>query len=288
MKLTWDDDDPTRMAVTRRKLTKEEIEENDFRAYIASSSEADSDAGTGEDDASRRKSKKLKERERMRALLLGGDDGPAEDLPEGWGGTTEDHSGEMEITFTPGLSEANNRKSGEDETTLERYLKKQKERREKRKEARAGKSNKEEVEDGGEAPSTNAPDDFFDTEADIPQDPSRKASKPKISPAEPSLPELKPSLPISNNKASAGESNHFDMRAVMKAEKEKRAGKKFKRKSKGENLEDEKEDGRGFEINVKDNRFAALHDEAEFAIDPSNPQYVSASFHVRCQLTTLF
>ncbi len=33
-----DDDDPERNHITRRALTKKEIEENDFRAYIANTS----------------------------------------------------------------------------------------------------------------------------------------------------------------------------------------------------------------------------------------------------------
>ena len=41
MKLTWDEDDPERRQFTRRVLTKEDIENNNFRAYIASSSESD-------------------------------------------------------------------------------------------------------------------------------------------------------------------------------------------------------------------------------------------------------
>ena len=44
VKLTWDEDEPERTQVTRRALTRKEIEENDFRAYIASSSDSEEDA----------------------------------------------------------------------------------------------------------------------------------------------------------------------------------------------------------------------------------------------------
>ena len=46
VKLTWDEDEPERALVTKRVLSRKEIEENDFRAYIASSSESESDDDT--------------------------------------------------------------------------------------------------------------------------------------------------------------------------------------------------------------------------------------------------
>ncbi|KAH0826923.1 hypothetical protein J3R83DRAFT_4516 [Lanmaoa asiatica] len=49
VKLTWDEDDPERNHIFRRPLTKKEIEEADFRAYIASSSSSeDEDGNEGE------------------------------------------------------------------------------------------------------------------------------------------------------------------------------------------------------------------------------------------------
>ena len=47
VKLKWDEDDPERTKVLRRALTKKEIEEDDYRAYIAS----DSEESAAEDDA---------------------------------------------------------------------------------------------------------------------------------------------------------------------------------------------------------------------------------------------
>jgi len=44
VKLTWDEDDPERTLVTRRALSRKEIEENDFRAYLASSSDTEAEA----------------------------------------------------------------------------------------------------------------------------------------------------------------------------------------------------------------------------------------------------
>ena len=67
------------------------------------------------------------------------------------------------------------------------------------------------------------------------------------------------------------------MKEVLRAEKlakSKGKGKRKGKKGKDEEVEGEAEDGRGFTMNVMDDRFAALHEEPEFAIDPSNPQCV--------------
>jgi len=83
VKLTWDDDDPDRLKVTRRKFTKEDLKNMDFQAYIASDEE------DSEDDE--------EARERYKKLLLGNSDDEDEN---------DDHNQEMEITFAPGLSQA--------------------------------------------------------------------------------------------------------------------------------------------------------------------------------------
>ena len=124
VKLTWDDDDPERNQITRRVLSRKEIEENDFKAYIASSdSESDEDGSAS----------KAASRDKLRALLLGGGD---DALPEGWGKGGDDGDADMEITFTPGLSLA---KNADEETTLDAYKRKMKEKKKKRKEERIEK-----------------------------------------------------------------------------------------------------------------------------------------------------
>ena len=107
VKLTWDEDDPERIQLTRRTLSRKEIDDNDFRAYIASSESESEGEGAGN-------GKSKLDREKLRALLLGGGD----DMPEGWGngfGENQDEDADdvdMEVTFAPGLSES---KSAEEE-----------------------------------------------------------------------------------------------------------------------------------------------------------------------------
>ncbi|OCF36722.1 hypothetical protein I316_01318 [Kwoniella heveanensis BCC8398] len=72
---------------------------------------------------------------------------------------------------------------------------------------------------------------------------------------------------------------NFSMKDILKSEKEE-STKRRKRRRPGSNKKgadadgDEKELGpEGWKIDVKDNRFKALHEDAEFAIDPSNPHF---------------
>ncbi|GAA5881012.1 hypothetical protein JCM3774_003068 [Rhodotorula dairenensis] len=72
---------------------------------------------------------------------------------------------------------------------------------------------------------------------------------------------------------AAGEGGrHFDMRAVLKAEKNQ--GKKRKLKGKKAKAAKEQEVVQdNFKIDTTDDRFKSLHNDFDFAIDPSNPRY---------------
>ncbi|GAA6061969.1 hypothetical protein JCM10212_005213 [Sporobolomyces blumeae] len=63
---------------------------------------------------------------------------------------------------------------------------------------------------------------------------------------------------------------HFDMRKILKSEKTK--GKKVKAKGK-KAKEAEAPVKDDFKIDLADDRFKSLHDDFDFAIDPSNPKY---------------
>jgi hypothetical protein len=66
------------------------------------------------------------------------------------------------------------------------------------------------------------------------------------------------------------EPRHFDMAAIIKAEKNKGKNRKGRKKMMSGDNENELQDS--FAIDVKDDRFRALHEDHAFAIDPSNPQ----------------
>ncbi|RPD82468.1 hypothetical protein L226DRAFT_556272 [Lentinus tigrinus ALCF2SS1-7] len=285
VKLTWDEDEPERSQVTRRVLTRKEIEENDFRAYIASSSDSDE----GDTGPSTSKSKKAAERDKLRALLLGGGD---DAMPEGWGqgkADDDDDDVDMEITFTPGLSAA---KDGQDETTLETYQRKMREKKKKRKQELRERAQEDKLEKPTEK---GLDDDFFDadseddgsagdTEEEVPKGKKRKGKgrkdkgkgrkaddddEERSARVESTAEELA-LLAASDN--PNGEVKHFDMKAVLRAEKKKGKNKKGKKGNHGVD-EGENEVQEDFSIDVKDDRFKAVLEDHTFAIDPSNPHF---------------
>ncbi|RKP23604.1 hypothetical protein SYNPS1DRAFT_11208, partial [Syncephalis pseudoplumigaleata] len=122
--LTWDDDDPDRAKVLRQKFNKNDLQDMDFKAYLASSSDESEEEDV---EAMRRRYKDL-----LSEAMANGEEEDAEKMPEG----------DMEITFTPGLSETaaellekkKAREEQKEETTLDKYLRKQREKRQARKE----------------------------------------------------------------------------------------------------------------------------------------------------------
>jgi hypothetical protein len=221
VKLTWEGDDPDRANVTRRTLSHQELETMDFRAYLASS---DSESIQSEGDA----------KERLRDLLLQGHD--ADDAV--WD-NKHDRQQEMEITFTPGVVEA--AKDDIEETTLERYKRRHRERRLERK---ANLLNRKESLppslDDGTAPHQ------ADQLADI---------------------------------AASEDVKHFDMTSIVKSEKLAGSKGKLKRKQQARLLAKDPDLQEDFVLDASDPRFAAMHTNHQFALDPSSSQFVSITTH---------
>ncbi|KXN72798.1 hypothetical protein CONCODRAFT_32445, partial [Conidiobolus coronatus NRRL 28638] len=224
VKLTWEDDDPDRVKLTRRKFTQDEIEDQDFSALLGSDSEED---------------EKEDLKQKYRALL-----NFAKSQKEEEEGSDE----EMEITFTPGLSKSkaeDNLPVKEDpkasakpanETTIEAYMRKQ---REKRMAKASAKNAKIEAKKAAEPVKTKA-----ELKAEERQ---HKA-------------ELELLLAEEDGEAKR---EHFDLKEVMKSEK------KNKKKKKQELTEIQD----NFEIDTQDPRFSAIHESHMFAIDPTNPNF---------------
>lgn len=246
----------------------------ELKDYLASS-----DSESGAEDAAAAK-------EKYRALLSA----------TGLGKSKGEPVGDMEVTFTSGLSE--NARGGKvieaeelEETTIERYARKEKERKQKRKEkkqaTREGNPTEERNEEGitREAPTSLGFDDpFFDDDYDAPasraQEKKEKKRKDKetkaaeAAEAESKRAEL--ALLMMDEDEGLREDGtklrHFDMKQIVKAEKNK--GKKRKRKHGRSDEQDLEGIQDGFEIDVKDPRFAAVYNNHEFAIDPTNPRFV--------------
>lgn len=289
--------------MTRRTLTREEIEEQDFNNLVGASSGSED-----EGDAATTKLKPKQNGKDLRALLLDGD-GSDEDV---WGkagtawkeelaevrGQGKIKNGDMEITFRPALSGAKAVTGGDEEnmTTLEKYQMRMKEKKARKKEKRelraAGKADDSESEADDKATRTAVKaksakaDDFFGDSSDEEDErPAPKTKKvPLASEAATKSDKKATKAPAQTNKVDLPAdlpeelqttTEHFSMKDILKAEKAK--GKKKRHRSKKGKHEDEREvelGPDGWKLDVKDDRFKVLHEEPEFAIDPSNPASV--------------
>ncbi|KAL2651004.1 hypothetical protein R1flu_019132 [Riccia fluitans] len=179
VKLTWDDDEPLRAKALRRKFNADQLNEQDYRDYIASSSsesgsESEPEVDESGDEEKATGEEKQKLREKYLSLLS---DAGAE------GGNVvgkKVDKGNIEIKFNTGLDELSEKlaekvkKTKTDETVWEAYLRKKREK----KKARKNKANDDDSdfpdEDGGMASDGGAQgkdDPFFTHDEDPFDDP---------------------------------------------------------------------------------------------------------------------
>jgi len=294
VKLTWDMDpeEAKRKDAIKRAFSgsRAEIGENDLRAYLGSDSENDDEPEEAEEANTPQLSKKELARQKMRAAL-GLTDEPTKPSKK-----TAGPVGDMEITFTAGLSSTSKGSVFEnepikEETTAEAYVRKEKERKARRKEKakakakREGRDPDEPAEDAEPAEKDKEDlgfdDPFFATDEVVKEKASksiRKEERLKRREAKAKEAALKASqraelelLMVDNSTETPSHLEHFDINEIARAEKAKKKGKKGKDKF----PEGGKRGGlqEGFEIDVGDERFSKLFESHEFAIDPSNPKF---------------
>ncbi|KAN0069037.1 hypothetical protein V8E54_012666 [Elaphomyces granulatus] len=288
VKLTWDADDNARKKAQGKAFSgRKEIDENDIKAYLGTDSSGDEDnqatGGAGEAPDSKA-SKKETERQRMRALLGLSDQQITK--PKAGGPV-----GDMEITFTSGLAGEPARDSvfenepEREETTKEKYIRKERERRQRRKGKL--KSTKQEAIDSANGKDTepieaaeNGSLGFDDPFFNDPEEEQRMAAKKKEEKR------LKREQRAADTAASAAQRaelellmaddkttgiKHFDMNEVEAAEKRARKkGKKGMQREDAAPVDD-------FKVDVSDPRFERLYESHEFAIDPTNPKFKATS-----------
>jgi NUC153 domain len=297
VKLTWDADDKVRKDAQAKAFRggRKEIEENDLKAYLASDSSDNEDEEQVEvidttstaKSASSSISKKEAERQRMRALLGLGDEPAASSKSKG-------PVGDMEITFTSGLAGEPTRESvfenepEAEETTVEKYIRKQRERKKQRKEKmKSIKRGEDGVvdDDKDEEPQNDAAeedlgfaDPFFDEPEGKVKNSQRKEERRKKreeKAAEEAAAAAKRAelelLMVDDHSAGVA---HFDMNEIEKAEKKAR---KKGKKGKAKQETDQTVAGDDFQMDVSDPRFSNLFESHEFAIDPTNPKFKATS-----------
>lgn len=259
--LTWDEDDVNRYQITRREFTQDDLKDLDFDAYLASS----------DDDEEEEDLEAL--REKYRKLLGSASKSNAyEDKNE-----SDEDEGDMEITFTPGLSEAagalvkEKESENKEETTIEKYVRKQKEKRQKKKEA---KQSTKKADEESDLDDETANDPFFKEAMEEMEEEGfgktetkkEKKNKKKRASKQEREEKARERAELELLMDDDGKSEGFNMKDVLKREKleKKKKGKKSKLAEMGED---------DFEIDVNDPRFSAVQESHHFAIDPTNPQF---------------
>ena len=317
VKLTWDADDGSRKEAQKRAFSgsRTDIDENDLKAYLGSDSSDDEqepepivvdatietpDGTSGlqkiEEDPAPKLSKKEAERQRMRALL-----GLKDDNVKSNKSKENAPVGDMQVTFSSGLSSGPNKGSvfenepEREETTVEKYVRKEKERKarrkEKMKESRNAGESTEDMENHKPATEGNEAaedqdlgfsDPFFtapthEKATSIAQRKAEKKLKREQRATDEAAAEAKRAeleLLMVDDKNGSKEMQHFDINEIAKAEKalskRKKSKKKLTEREKDALAAKERDQ---FKIDVEDERFRDVFERPEFAIDPSHPKY---------------
>lgn len=305
VKLTWDADDTSRKEAQARafKGGRKEVDENDLKAYLGSDSsdnEGDEDGGVEVVDATAgdsaivpagpvKLSKKEAAREKLRALLGFNKEKSATEFK------SKGPVGDMEITFSAGLSTAASggnvfeNEPEKDETTAEKYIRKERERKARRKARMKAARNGEPLPAEGDEDENNAPEASQDETEDLGfDDPfftapeqdaaaatarrreERRKKREEREADEAATAAKRAELELLMIDDKTSHVKHFDMKDIERAEKRARRAGKHKKGKKGEAVELPPDD---FNVDVKDERFQRLWENHEFAIDPSNPRF---------------
>ncbi|KAI0594394.1 hypothetical protein F4775DRAFT_433421 [Biscogniauxia sp. FL1348] len=288
VKLTWDTnpDDVARRENMKKAFSasRSELEENDLRTYLASDSEDDD--GLQEeveeivDEQPKLSKKELKAQKLREALGLG-----TEPLAKSSKASHAGPVGDMEITFTPALmgKDDKTKEPETEETTVEKYMRKEKERKARRKEKAVAKRNGvEEDTNNGDRPveteeDLGFDDPFFTIDEPVKTSKSsqrkeerrKKREEKEADAAEKAAQKAQLEKLMADDTKDAERLDHFNMDEITRAEK-----RKFKKGKKGKKeVVDHGGLQEDFKMNVQDDRFKAVFDSHEFAIDPSNPKF---------------
>ncbi|SCW02290.1 LAFE_0F03180g1_1 [Lachancea fermentati] len=239
VKLTWDETPADRVQMSKRAFSQKEIDDMDFKAYLASDTD-ESEEEPNDDMKNKLKALVSESVQIGNKSIFDQTEDPESDV-------------DMEITFTPGLAEATQDKEGSDneETTIEKVRRKEKERRKKRKERvkelkkkaeeekkQKTKSKKSELASGNDSHSSEK------TKAEL---------------------ELLMMSDDEDDNSTLNKKAHFNMNEIIRSEKEQ--GKKSKYQKKERIVED------GFKPDLNDPRFSEVFEDHDFAIDPSQPEF---------------
>ncbi|WFD28494.1 pre-rRNA-processing protein esf1 [Malassezia nana] len=228
VRLTWDQDDPRRVKLTRA-ANRRDLREDDLQTYLASSDEED-----GTEAAEQSKN-------RLRSLLTDLPTRSAFDDADDDGSLFAKPEGDMQVSFVPALSAEAPAAEPAEETTIEKYRRKQRERRERRRQQAAARA------DEAPAPTTD--------------DGEEQAT------------------PAPTADAASDDEHHFNLEDIVRTEKlQGKALSRHQRRREARRAEKRAALVQpSFQMDVHDPRFAAVHEDHRFAIDPSHPSFVKTA-----------
>ena len=293
VRLTWDAEDASRKEAQAKAFrgSRKDLNENDLKAYLGSDSSSDEESHLDSEKAiDSNVSRKEQERQRMRTLL------GLDAEPKKKSKSVEGPVGDLQITFSSGLSGISGAKRSVfenepevEETTVEKYARKERERKQKRKEKMKqardaavnsidGVTNAERISDEA-SEDLGFDDPFFATpkhdqasaakirkEERLKKRAEREAEEAEAASKRAEL-EL---LMVDDNDDGRG-IRHFDMNEIER--EEKRARKKGKKGKRKESKVEKGSQDADFKIDTKDPRFAKIFENHEFAIDPTNSRF---------------
>ncbi|GMI67772.1 hypothetical protein like AT3G01160 [Hibiscus trionum] len=254
--LSWDEDEPQRGKILKRKFNAEQLADLELKEFLASD-ESESDDDENEETTKDQSDKKNKKRDLYRALLQSGD---------GSDGDGEEDGQDMEVTFNTGLEDISKRilekKDKEAETVWEAYLRKRREKKKAKKNKSKHSSDDESDESDMEA--AEEPDDFFIEEPSLRKSKKgRKQNEDTEKEAEASRAELE--LLLTDDKGADTDLKGYNLKA-----------KKAKGKKKKEVLDAEK-----IPVVDDDPRFSAFFTSPLYALDPTDPQFKRSATYAR-------
>lgn len=316
VKLTWDADDAVRKEAQAKAFrgSRKEIDENDLKAYLGSDTSDDEEeegpavvqvvdtttttVNPSAQPPSKPLSKKDLDRQRTRQLLgLSLNPTKTQKTP-----STKSSApvGDLQITFSAGLSSSASKNppppgtssvfENTNESTVQKYVRRERERKQKRKDRLKASRSGEEIDASTEAAveeeDLGFDDPFFEggepatknNTSNAVRKEERKKKKVEREEAEVAEKAQRAELELLMTDADPTVGNrarHFNIEEIEKAEKRKN---KKGKKGKGKKIEvgKEVEGGDGFDVaEVQgDGRFAGLFaGDHEFAIDPNNPRF---------------
>ncbi|KAK9129401.1 hypothetical protein Sjap_009888 [Stephania japonica] len=259
--LTWEEDEPQRSKILRRKFNADQLAKLELDEFLASD-----DGESSDDEEADDQSGKEVKKEKYLPLLKDENGSDVE---------AEENDKDMEVTFNSGLENLSKRRheksKQESETVWEASLRKSREK----KLARRNKSNKSSEVESSDADTEASedfeqPDDFFIEEPTSKNDKvgkgTRKEKKQKGNDVDQGVSRAELELLLADNQGAEQSLKGYNLKP---------------KKTKGKRVKDIPSEDKIPEVDDNDPRFEARFNSFDFALDPTDPMFERSATYVR-------